>query len=131
MTFRRLSPEEQSRLEAASIGPVPDLEALVLETNNNAGQIATDPTITTAEVDEIAYTLGVGLGRLLIARLPELEWAVLSDNYGTDLVVYSPSNTDLYAAPVQVMRQRLEPDDEDSTPAGTALVQFVERFTAQ
>lgn len=128
MSFRALTTDERSRLEQASTGAVPTLEDLVASINSDAQRVTADASITTAEVDELAYQLGVDLGRHLIEQRPELEWAVLTDDYGTDLAVYNPAHPETFAAPIPVVRARLEPLNDDDMPAGQALIAFVERF---
>lgn len=83
--------------------------------------------------NSIALSLGVVLGDHIAAETL-LEWMIVTDSYGTDLMLYAPGqesmHTDITTAPINMVAKRIESRTSDwITTAYNAVCDELQRMT--
>lgn len=60
------------------------------------------------EPNAVCLTIGVGIGDAMIEQMPELEWKIITDSFGTDIGLHAAGKGNVVTHPTSMVAKRLE-----------------------
>ncbi|GAB5497152.1 MAG: hypothetical protein Phyf2KO_22320 [Phycisphaerales bacterium] len=60
------------------------------------------------DANAMCMLIGVGLGDAIIERVPELEWKIITDNFGTDIGLFGRDAGTVVTHPTNMVAKRIE-----------------------
>jgi len=60
------------------------------------------------DANAMCMLIGVGLGDAIIERVPELEWKIITDNFGTDIGLFGKDVGTVVTHPTNMVAKRIE-----------------------
>lgn len=60
------------------------------------------------EPNAVCLTIGVGIGDAMIEQMPELQWKIITDSFGTDIGLHASNKGHAVTHPTNLVAKRLE-----------------------